>query len=101
MNELPIVVNKHWQDFQVYIGRGSKWGNPYSHKEGTKALFKVDTVEQAIAGYRDHLWGQIREGSISIDDLKSLAGKSLGCTCKPRPCHGDIIVKAVEWALRY
>jgi len=23
------VVNKYHEDYDVYIGRGSKWGNPY------------------------------------------------------------------------
>ena len=28
--------------------------------------------------------------------LGELRGKILGCWCKPKPCHGDILVKLVE-----
>lgn len=40
---LPTVVNKYKEDFDVYIGRGSKWGNPYTHikDKTTKAEFIV------------------------------------------------------------
>lgn len=50
------VVNKYKVDLTdkdvLYIGRGSKWGNQYSHKEGTKALYKVATRAEAIQKYR-------------------------------------------------
>lgn len=92
------VVNRHYEKFDVYIGRGSKWGNDYSHKEGTKASHKVDSVEEAIGCYRLQLWHNIKEGFVTIDDLLALDGKRLGCYCKPRPCHGDVLVKAIEWA---
>lgn len=100
MYELPTVVNKHWQEYDTYIGRGSCWGNDWSHKSGTKATHKVDTVEQAIAGFRDDLWRKIKSKTITLDQLRSLRGLRLGCTCAPRPCHGNVIVAAVEWVNR-
>lgn len=90
-------VDKNEPDV-VYIGRGSIWGNPYSHKEGTKALFKVGSVAEAIASYRRHLWRQINAGEITIQMLKTLDGKRLACYCVPNPCHGNIIKQAVQWA---
>lgn len=95
---MTTVVNRHYEEYDVYIGRGSVWGNPYSHKSGTKAAFKTDTVEQAIEGYKHHLWNQIRSGEITISQLVALDGKRLGCYCAPRPCHGYVIQRAVEWA---
>ena len=32
----------------VYIGRGSPWGNPYSHLENSAAEWKVGSREEAI-----------------------------------------------------
>lgn len=93
------VVNKYKEPYDIYIGRGSIWGNPYSHiPSGTKAQFVVETVEQAIENYKKYLWQQIKSGTITRDQLLELDGKVLGCFCKPKPCHGDVIVKAVEWA---
>lgn len=92
------VVNKYKEPYDVYIGRGSKWGNPYSHlSSGTKAGFIVATREESIECYRDYLWKCIRNGDVTIQKLVELDGKILGCFCKPKSCHGDIIVKAVEW----
>lgn len=97
---MATVVNKYKEPFDVYIGRGSVWGNDYSHLPETKASHKVDTRDEAVECYRDQLWDSICSGKITIDMLKSLNGKRLGCFCKPKSCHGDIIVKAVEWAMR-
>lgn len=93
------VVNKYKSEYDVYIGRGSVWGNDYSHLPETKASHKVDTRDEAVESYRKQLWDSIRSGKITIEMLKSLHGKRLGCFCKPQSCHGDIIAKAVEWAM--
>ena len=50
------VVNKHAEPFEVYIGRGSIWGNPYSHRRGTKAEFAVGSRAEAVEAYREYLW---------------------------------------------
>lgn len=94
------VVNKYKEEYDIYIGRGSKWGNPFSHLPETKALYKVETRDEAVSAYKDYLWHQMKEGFITTEMLRSLHGKRLGCFCKPQSCHGDIIVKAVEWVMR-
>lgn len=86
------VVNKHKSNFDIYIGRGSTWGNPY-------VMQSEADRELVIEKYKKHLKNQIRNGSVSIQMLKDLNGKKLGCFCKPKACHGDVIVKAVEWAM--
>lgn len=93
------VVNKYKEEYDVYIGRGSVWGNDWSHLPETKAKFKVDTRDDAIVEYKNHLWKQMREGVITKDMLRSLSGKRLGCFCKPQSCHGDVIAKAVSWIM--
>lgn len=93
------VVNKYKEEYDIYIGRGSEWGNDWSHLPETKAKFKVETRDDAVSCYRDHLWQQIKSGSVTLDKLRSLHGKRLGCFCKPQSCHGDVIAKAVEWAM--
>lgn len=87
------VVNKYKEPFDVYIGRGSKWGNPYP-------IQGKDTREIVIKKYSRYLWEQVKAGVITKGDLLELDGKRLGCFCKPKPCHGDVIAKAVEWAKR-
>lgn len=89
------VVNKFKEPYDVYIGRGSLWGNPFPIDES-----KGDTREVVIEKYRQHLFNQLRTGEIRIAQLLALDGKTLGCFCKPKACHGDVIVRAVEWAKR-
>lgn len=94
------VVNKYKESYDVYIGRGSIWGNPFTHikDKQTKAEFVVETREESIERFKGWLWSEIKQGHITIQQLKDLDNKTLGCFCKPKSCHGDVIVKAVEWA---
>jgi hypothetical protein len=83
------VVHLKKDLYDVYIGRGSKWGNPYSHKKDTKALFIVKSRTEAIEKYEEYLLKN-KELMSCIQDLR---GKTLGCWCKPKSCHGDILAK--------
>jgi hypothetical protein len=31
-----------------------------------------------------------------MERLKELEGKALGCWCKPKSCHGDVLIKLIE-----
>lgn len=97
-----IVVNRYKVNMSdpdiVYVGRGSVWGNKYSHKEGTKAEFKVDTRDEAVDKYREQLWGMMRGGEVTKGMLLELDGKRLACYCEPQRCHASIIIRAIEWA---
>jgi hypothetical protein len=89
---MNYVVHCKKEPCDVYIGRGSKWGNRWSHQEGTKAEFIVATRQEAIDAYE--AW--IRTQPQLIEDLKELKGKKLGCYCKPLNCHGDVLVKLIK-----
>jgi hypothetical protein len=92
------VVHCKRDKFDIYIGRPGEWGNPFSHKPGTKAQFRVSTRDEAIEEYRKYLIKQLRSGEVTLEQLQALQGKVLGCWCHPKPCHGDILVKAAKWA---
>lgn len=79
------VVHNKKSHFDVYIGRPSKWGNPYEiGKDGTRA--------QVIEKYRDYL----HNSPELMEALPELEGKILGCWCKPKACHGDVLVDEVQ-----
>ena len=86
------VVHNKKEPFDVYIGRPSKWGNPFSHQAGTLAKFKVSSRDEAVAKFEEYLLA-----SDLMKDLHELKGKVLGCWCAPLSCHGDVLVK---WANR-
>lgn len=85
------VVNKYKEKYDIYIGRGSKWGNPFSHKEGTKAEFIVESREDAVEAYKNYILK-----SPLMNDLHELKDKTLGCFCKPQSCHGDVLVELIN-----
>lgn len=88
MNMAGKVVHCKKEKFDVYIGRPSIWGNPFSHLDGTKAQFKVNSREEAIEDY--HKW--ILTQPQLLKQLPTLKGKTLGCWCHPKGCHGDVLV---------
>lgn len=79
------VVNKYKDKYDIYIGRGSKWGNPYP-------ITATQDRETVIAKYREYILSQ----PDLLRDLHELKGKTLGCFCKPKPCHGDVLVELVN-----
>lgn len=90
---LNFVVHYKKSPYDVYIGRPSKWGNPFSHKEKTLAKFKVATVEEAIEKYKEWILAQ---PDLIMEAKKELTGKILGCWCRPNRCHGDVLSEIVN-----
>ena len=86
------VVHCKKEAYDVYIGRPSKWGNPYSHKPGTKAEIQVATREEAITKYREWILNKPE----LLAALHELRGKVLGCWCKPAACHGDVLAELAD-----
>ena len=96
------VVNRHRATFTHYIGRGSVFGNPFTHLpvQDTKAAVQVDSREEAVQAYEDWLCGNgwtdfmQDERADIIGAIQRLPVNAvLGCYCSPAPCHGDVIVK--------
>ena len=100
---MTTVVNKRARDFrsnpnQIYIGRGSQWGNPFTHLplEKTKAKWQVKTEEESMTSYEAWIREKLAKDPILRAQLFGLDGHELVCYCKRRPCHGDILVKLIE-----
>lgn len=105
------VVNKHWHKStpdDIYIGRGSVLGNRWSHKHGTKAMFVVDSREQAIQCYEAWLDDMINRHDPNVCKIlneiyrRVIAGRNvyLVCYCAPQPCHGNVIAKKIMEKVR-
>jgi hypothetical protein len=89
---MTSVVNLKNEKYDIFIGRPSKWGNPYSHLDDTRAEFKVATRDEAINKYREWILKQPE----LINSLHELEGKILGCYCRPKRCHGDILIELLS-----
>lgn len=84
------VVHCKKEPYDVYIGRGSKFGNPYSHLPNSAAPFPVETREDAIRLYEEWIRSQPELMEAAKKELK---GKILGCWCAPLACHGDVLIR--------
>lgn len=86
------VVNIKHEVCDIYIGRGSVWGNPFSHLPKSTAKWKVANREEAIDRYREYILTR----PDLLARLGELRGQILGCWCKPKSCHGDILVELIQ-----
>lgn len=77
------VLNKHTSGVPqdaIYIGRGSKWGNPFRiGPDGDRATV-IAKHEQWLRTQHDLLR--------ALDELR---GCDLVCFCAPLACHGDLL----------
>lgn len=82
------VVNMNRHKYDVYIGRGSIFGNPYE--------VGVDGDRDEVLDKYTKWFNFLLRDPLFVTELKNLQGKTLGCFCKPDKCHGDIIVKYLD-----
>lgn len=83
---MPLVLNKYRDEIPpdaVFIGRPSKWGNPY--------VIGPD-------GDRDTVIAKFRRWFVSNPDRvasaqRELRGKTLVCFCSPARCHGHVLLE--------
>ena len=73
----------------VYVGRGTEWGNPYR-------ISPTQTREEVVQKYRRHLFNKLQDEGAKRR-LLLLEGKVLVCHCKPLACHGDVMLRAIEY----
>ena len=81
------VVNLNKKIYDVYIGRPSLFGNPFS-------IGKDDPRDVVIKKYKQYFLDRIKKDDKFKEEVLKLKDKTLGCYCKPSKCHGDIIA---EW----
>ena len=79
------IVHCKKEQYDIYIGRPSKWGNPFQiGKDGTR--------DEVIEKFKNWILTQPN----LLKDLHEIKGKTLGCWCKPKSCHGDVLVELIE-----
>ena len=84
---LTTVVNiKTGMDCDVYIGRGSLFGNPYR-------IGRNGNRKEVVKKYKIYFYKKIRTNPKFKHAVLKLKGKRLGCFCWPSLCHGDVIVE--------
>lgn len=89
---MPNVLNKHQfknsplPQNAIYIGRPSKWGNPFQLDPKKKGKDR----DSVLAQYREYLMTHPELVELAKKELK---GKDLVCWCAPKLCHGDVLLE--------
>ena len=84
---MPVtrVVHCRRSSYDVYIGRPSKWGNPfYVGSDGNR--------QEVLIKYKEYLLSS----SNLMAALPEIKGKILGCWCSPLLCHGDVLAELAD-----
>jgi len=86
MTKTTVVNINKTDKYDVYIGRPGKgqdgiFGNPY-HK---------CSREKNVADFKNYFYQRLKEDSEYKQKILSLRGKTLGCFCVPKLCHGNVI----------
>lgn len=94
---MATVVNLNQSEYDVYIGREGcgmegYFGNPFSTK-ATDPRFKVNTRTEAIEKHKAYAIRRFNTDAEFRAKVIQLYGKRLGCFCKPKGCHGDILAE--------
>lgn len=79
------VVHCKKEPYDLYIGRPSKWGNPFHIGVDGNRL-------QVINKYREWILNQPE----LLKDLHELENMTIACWCKPQLCHGDVLKELYE-----
>lgn len=80
------VVHCKREPHDLYIGRPSRFGNPFK-------LDSTTTREEVLEKFEAYARAQLASGKWTAAEVRALAGKTLGCWCAPRKCHGDVLLK--------
>jgi len=114
---MPTVINRHWFAYVegvgpppspkkmprkgrpslpqpwLYVGRGTYLGNPFHFHPG-------DSRDELLEQYRRWLWKKLveRDWGVLLQLRSITEDTALVCSCAPKPCHSDVIVRAWNWA---
>ena len=95
--DIKVVNIKNYEDTDyIYIGRPSKYGNPFSSKESRITDNIVGSKEEALDKFRDYINNKPEIINELIEELKNNGVYKLGCWCVPSKCHGDILVEKIN-----
>lgn len=67
----------------VYVGRPSKWGNPFEIGKDGDREYVIFLYEKMLLSNKE----------LRIAAARELKGKDLVCHCAPKMCHADVLLE--------
>lgn len=85
------VVNIRKEPYDVYIGRAGKGKDGYF---GNPVTMDVEEDRPLVLEwYKRYFYSRLKADPEFKRRVLELKDKKLGCFCKPKSCHGDIIAE--------
>lgn len=100
-----VVSMREWvkaDPNHVYIGRAGHgesgiYGNPVAKGRRCPECGDVHVDGgSTLACYEAYLNRRLATDTVFRNQVRALAGKTLVCFCKPKPCHGDVLAAAAD-----
>ncbi|GAG80475.1 unnamed protein product [marine sediment metagenome] len=88
------VVHLRKEPYDTRIDRQTMFGNPFRIGPDGNRMEVINKYNQWLRGEAFICFKQERK-TLILQNLHHLKGKTLGCWCKPKPCHGDVLVKLI------
>lgn len=95
-------VNMREVEYDVYIGRAGHgmdgyFGNPVRSGKECPICEDVHYAPgRTIPCFERYFKARVERDPTFRENVLALKGKKLGCFCKPKPCHGDVIAAWVN-----
>jgi len=88
------IVNIYKEPYDQYIGRAGKgkdgyYGNPFP-------LLPNEERGTTLERYKKYFYNRLETDIEFKTKILALKGLTLGCFCKPKACHGDIIKEYLD-----
>lgn len=90
-----VNVTHDDSDEDRMIDRTTQFGNPFRLNEDGGEY----TREESVNKYREWFKNQIQDDPSFREAVEDLRGKTLGCWCRPKTCHGDVIIEYLQGRL--
>lgn len=104
--------NIYKENCDVYCGRPSnEWKDPLRCRPdedgyfGNPIVIKKECPQcgdihinggDTLPCYEKYLTNRLEKDLIFLNEFRKLRGKKLGCFCKPKPCHTDIMITKIK-----
>lgn len=83
-----VNVSRHGKENVRMIDRDTRFGNPFRLEEDGGDYTRDESVDRYETWFKE----KIKEDEHFRVAVEELRGETLGCWCKPKRCHGDVIL---------
>lgn len=97
-SNLTVINRRSGAPYDIYAGRPSILGNPFSHEGNTLAIHRVRTRDDAVKEYERYAWQRMQTDEAFRKALLACEGRRVACWCYPLNCHVMAIARLiVRW----